>query len=431
MLLLRLPVLTLLAVVSASASTRMPPALPVIPRAVTIGAEVTPQPASEPTWVRLGPDYQIGDGLSLQVSVHPAKPAELVLATRPFGMYLSTDAGVTWKKTGTQFGADLNQGPNWGLTRAPSNPDIIYVGLENPGIWRSDDGGRTWTDRSQNLPKGRAQRGTVSAVHPQDPDTVWLGTDGGLFKSKDGGRTWKMLEKGLPTGKGKNGGDRNQTISSVLLDPRNPDVVRIGIYASGEGEPAGVWRSDDGGDTWRSTSVGIPTGHFELDKTKAGLQGLKVKPDWIHRLEQGVNAPDTLYAVTGSGFACSLDGGATWKLLPDQRIGNSLGVDPRDAQRVAVGKSDGGVLFSGDGGQTWRDLSAGLPTGKTAQAEAKAVAFTLVLPDGTKLEASGTPRSQVHGVESFTFAPQRPDLLYVSVTAGVFQIVVPAPAAKP
>jgi hypothetical protein len=396
-----------------------------------VGADQRPQPAQEPTWVRIGPDYRIGEGIATQVSVHPKRPTEMVAATRPFGMWLSENAGNTWKRTGTPFDAGLNSGPNWGLVRAPSDPDIVYVSLENPGMWRSPDGGRTWVDRSASLPGGRAKRGVVVAVHPRQPDTVWMGTDGGLFKTSDGGQTWRALTRGLPTGRTKNDGDRHQTVSAVLLDPRNPDTVRIGIYATGNNEPAGVWRSDDGGESWQSTSAGIRrdraqfTGGTEIERKLHQL----LQPDWIHWLVQSASEPDTLYARAGSGFYRSRDGGTTWQHMPDAAIQMGMAVDPADALRVVAAKRDGGALLSDDGGESWRDIGAGLPTGKVASASEQKI--VLKLPDGSTMDLGGSLRSQVHVVESFTFAPDDHLTLYASATSGVYRLKLAPRASQP
>ena len=394
-------------------------------------AVITPQAADEAPWELIGPGYKIGTGITTQVSFHPQSPTEMLLATRPYGMYLSEDGGKTWKQTGTPFDAGLNSGPNWGLVRAPSNPAIVYVSLENPGAWRSDDGGRTWSDRSGTLPGGRAKRGVVVAVHPTNPDVVWMGTDGGLFKSTNGGRIWRPLTKGVPTGKVKEDNDRHQTVCSVILDPRNPDLVRIGIYATGHDEPAGVWRSDDGGETWKSTSVGIDNAFPENQNEDPKMKQLAKarRPDWIHWMVQAASQPDTLYIRAGSGTYVSRDGGGMWKKLPEIPASYGLEVDPTNPQRLVAARLDGGALLSDDGGQSWHDLSLGLPRGKVDGVKDQKI--TLKLPDGTSMELNAHLRSEVHVVESFAFAPGNPSIINASTSSGLYRLTLPAPPRSP
>ena len=98
-------------------------------------------------------------------------------------------------------------------------------------------------------------------------------------------------------------------------------------------------------------------------------------------------------------------------------------VDPTDPLRLVAAKRDGGVWLSDDGGETWRDLSAGLPTGKVAGVKDHAI--TIRLPDGSHIQANSNLRSQVHVVESFAFAPDNHLTLYASATSGLYRITLP------
>ena len=172
-------------------------------------------------WQRLGPDYRPGEATCQNVLPHPRRTGELVVGARPTGLLLTIDNGRTWQHTSEAFNPDGTIGPNpESLARAPSSADVVYAGIESRGVRRSDDGGKTWRDLSQTLPKGRARNGVSVAVHPHDPQTVWLGTDGGIFKTIDGGRHWRRLTRGLPSGAVKSGNDVSQTVVKIIVDAR-------------------------------------------------------------------------------------------------------------------------------------------------------------------------------------------------------------------
>ena len=133
-----------------------------------------------------------------------------------------TDYGKTWRHTSERFSKDGHIGPNpESMDRAPSRPETVYAGIESLGVRRSDDGGKTWRDLSKSLPKGGMHNGVSVAIHPIDPETAWLGTDGGIFKTNDGGKNWRRLKQGLPTGETKNSKSVTQTITKIFVDGTN------------------------------------------------------------------------------------------------------------------------------------------------------------------------------------------------------------------
>ncbi len=366
------------------------------------------------TWQRLGPDYEPSEGLCYHVLPHPDRTQELLVGTRPLGLLLSTDDGKTWTRTSEEFPKSGNIGPNQeSMARAPSRPDTIYAGIEKLGVRRSDDGGKTWRNLAATLPKGRARNGVSVAIHPTDPETAWLGTDGGIFKTVDGGEHWRRLTEGLPTGKGENNTDVNQTIAKILIDTENPDRLWLGMYASGLNEPAGVWRSNDGGESWSAASAGIDTG----DQT---VGPMTYRRDWVMGLARCIAEPKVFFVSTPFAVYRSEDGARSWVKLPHEGGAGALAIHPRDPKRLFLAIDGGRVKHSRDAGHTWSDLSDGLRLGREPNAPVYRVNF--VGPDGKTQVLEGTDSRFVNKVASFRFDPRDPDILYAAAHAGVYRL---------
>ncbi len=180
------------------------------------------------------------------------------------------------------------------------------------------------------------------AVHPEDPRILYAGTQtGGVFKSIDGGATWR------PSNAGLGGGTPNAGLRALVIDPRDPDTV----YAATLND--GIFRSGDGGRSWVPASQGLP-------RAGAGFQ-------WIFSLILDPRSPHTLYAGGLGGVFRSTDGGRTWKPrragLPEGRSIWTLALDPATGMLWAGCDLAGGVFRSADQGKSWKASSSGIPTG--------------------------------------------------------------------
>lgn len=264
----------------------------------------------------------------------------------------------------------------------PKNPDIIYVAT-NDYIFKTRDGGRTWT----NLSKGMSHSRVISmAVDPAYPATVYAGTKGdAVYKSYDGGQRWVSLRAGLDDAtissvvnqfvfdpaenthlfaattmgvfETTNGGDtwvkRMDGMKEVLmvvtlcLDPTRPSR----LYA---GTSGGVYRSVDGAGHWEKVNNGLVAPEMVKSSRALNVTAIQVDP----------HEPNTVYAATLSGLYKSTDAAATWT-----RIGESL----HDQMIIAMvlDRSRPGVVYlagregvhrSEDGGATWQTLNDGLAT---------------------------------------------------------------------
>lgn len=234
-----------------------------------------------------------------------------------------------------------------------------YMGATGGGVWKTVNAGITWTPISD----GYFQSGSVGAiaVSESNPNIIYVGMGeaclrsnisrgDGVYKSTDAGKTWRNI--GLR--------DSSQ-IGAVLIDPTNPDLVYVAAvgHPYGANEERGVFRSEDGGATWKKSL-------YVNDKTGAvDLVADPHDPRTIYAATwQVLRRPWDIYPVgPGSGIYKTTDGGDTWTRLTDglpQDMGKiGLAVSPVDTQRVwaTVGGDNGGVYRSDDGGKTWKLLN--------------------------------------------------------------------------
>ncbi len=244
----------------------------------------------------------------------------------------------------------------------PGTPDVLYIGVNNGGVWKSADYGRTWTPIFDDQSTGSI--GAV-AVAPSDPQTLYVGSGEGLqrpdlsvgdgvYKSTDGGRTWRHL--GLRDG---------QQIPAILVDPRDPNRVFVAVlgHPYGPNDERGIYRSTDGGETWQKVLFKDDnSGGMDLGFDPANPQTVFAVLWAARQAPWEIGSSWTL--STNNGLYKSTDGGTTWRQitagLPGAaeglgRIG--LAVAPGAPARIyaVVGASKSGGLYrSDDGGEHWR-----------------------------------------------------------------------------
>ena len=239
-----------------------------------------------------------------------------------------------------------------------SNTSIIYAAVGPSGVWKSVNAGVTW------LPvfhKENAVAVGAVAVSQSNPDIVWAGSGeatarnsvgigDGVYKSEDGGKTWKNM--GLPD---------SRHISRIIIDTANPDVVYVGSqgHLFGPNEERGVFKTADGGKTWKRTLFVNPdTGASDLaiDPSNnkilyAGMWNYRRNPFYFRS------------GGAGSGVYRTLDGGETWKILDGNglpstevivgRIGLGVSRSRPNVVYALVEAKDGGLFRSDDKGETW------------------------------------------------------------------------------
>ncbi len=325
-------------------------------------------------WRMIGPHR---GGRTVGATGIPHQPNIFYIGVNNGGVWKTTDYGRTW--------FPIFDGQSTGsigtITVAPSNPDIIYVGsgegLHRPdlstgnGIYKSTDAGKTWMhlglQNGQQIPK--------IAVDPKNPDRIFVAVLGhpygpneerGIYRSTNGGKTFeKILYK-----------DENTGGDDVTIDPHDPNIIFATLWESREGPwengawsgtGGGIYKSTDGGTTWKKLSKGLPENlvqaHIAIAPSSSSIIYVAI----------GTTEPNDYGTGKGMGIYRSDDGGDNWKKIsddgrPEARIGGGdvpeLMVDPKNSEIVY--STSIVVWRSVDGGKTWTGIR-GAPGGDDYQ----------------------------------------------------------------
>jgi len=331
-------------------------------------------------------------------------PSVFFAATASGGVWKSEDGGLSWKPVFD----DQPISSIGSIAIAPSDPNVVYAGsgeanirgnvAAGNGIYKSTDGGKTWT----HVWTQEGQIGTM-VVHPKNPDVAFAAVLGhafgpnperGVYRTTDGGKTWKqVLKKDADTG-----------ASDVALDPSNPNIVFAGLWQARRrpwemtsgGPGSGLWISRDGGDTWKQlTENGLPEGiwgkigvavapsdgrrvYALIEAEKGGLfrsddggeswelatasRELRQRAWYYSTLTVNPVNPDEVWAPQVPMLR-SIDGGRTFQQVRTIHHGDHHDVwfDPKNPKRM-IASHDGGVDISTDGGATW--VLPALPIGQ-------------------------------------------------------------------
>ena len=232
-------------------------------------------------------------------------------------------AAADWQPAGWGGG-----GLFWAAAFHPTKPDVIYMGGDVGGVYRSDDAGAHW----RMINHGLTNYAVYSlATGPAAPDTIYAGTTGGLSRSTDGGLHWTFLPE-TARAQLHITAERGKSIRSIALDPVDSHV----LYA---GTPLGfVSTRTDSGDHWTKVYA-VPKGSISSVMVNA-------------------HDPRQIYAATSAaGLVRSADGGATWQDLKTPSSANSVAIAPSDAKVLLGGFGAAGIYRSTDGGQTWQKVA--------------------------------------------------------------------------
>ena len=299
-------------------------------------------------------------GRSAAVTGVPGQPSTYYFGGTGGGVWKTTDGGQTWKNISDGFfGGSIGA-----VAVSEWDPNVIYVGggevtvrgnvSHGYGMWKSEDAGKTWKhlglDDSRRIPRIR--------IHPRNPDLVYAAVLGhlfgpneerGVYRSKDGGATWeKVLFVNDEVG-----------AADLVMDPTNPRILyastwrirRTPYSLESGGEGSGLWKSTDGGDTWEEVTGkdnGLPRGTL-------GIIGVTVSPANPDRVWAIVEAQD-------GGVFRSDDGGETWTKINDERklrqrawYYSRIYADPKNEDKLYALN----VRFwrSKDGGKTYESIS--------------------------------------------------------------------------
>ncbi len=351
------------------------------------------------TWRCIGPPR---GGRVITVAGHPTERMTFYFGAVGGGVWKTTDGGVYWENITDGYFTTAAVGA---IAVAESDPNVIYAGTGEPtirgdvsygdGVYKSTDGGKTWT----NVGLGDTNHISQIRIHPTNPDLVYVAAMGhafgpneerGVFRTKDGGATWeKVLYKSDKAG-----------IGDLTMDATNPRILYAAVYEqirnfwslTSGGPDSGIWKSTDGGDNWTelTNNKGLPDGL----KGKIGLTVSPAKPDRVWAIIEAEGEKAGVYRSDDSGatwsqlssnrdliqrpwYYChifadpqdaetvyitnlklwkSVDGGKNYTEITTPHGDNhGLWIDPKDPQRMING-NDGGGCVSFNGGATWSTI---------------------------------------------------------------------------
>ena len=314
-------------------------------------------------------------GRIADIAIHPKNESIWYVAVGSGGVWKTQNAGTTW----TPIFDDESTYTTGCITLDPSNPEIVWVGSgENvggrhvaygDGVYRSLDGGKNW----KNMGLKKSEHISKIIVHPHNSDIVWVASQGplwskggerGLYKTTNGGISWsRVLGNNEWTG-----------VTDIMIDPRDSNILYAATWdrhrtvaaLMGGGPGTAIYRSDDGGDTWKILKNGLPNNpdsngdgiidEEDLPSSNMGKIGLAISPQ----------NPDVIYAAieldrTKGGVYRSEDRGETWDKMSDTVSGGTgphyyqeLYASPHKFDRLYL--MNVRVLTSEDGGKTFVQL---------------------------------------------------------------------------
>jgi photosystem II stability/assembly factor-like uncharacterized protein len=335
----------------------------VLPFAQSIAQSIDTSFYSMLRWRMIGPHR---GGRTVGAVGVPQQPNVFYIGVNNGGVWKTTDYGRTW----IPIFDDQPTGSIGDIVVAPSNPNVIYVGsgegLQRPdlsvgdGIYKSTDGGKTWMNTGlkdaqqiggMDIDPANENRVFVAALgHPYGPNA-----ERGVYRTLDGGKNWeRVLYK-----------DENTGAIQVTIDPKKSNTVYAALWAGRQGPwengawngpESGLFKSTDGGNTWTKLTNGLPT-------TQQGLSriGFGIAPSDPNRIYASVDAASL------SGIYRSDDAGASWRRIQtDSRLFGrgtdfaEIKVDPKNADIVYSGNI--AAWKSVDGGMSWKEFR-GAPGG--------------------------------------------------------------------
>ena len=290
----------------------------------------------------------------------PTQPLTYLAGYTGGGLWRTDDAGINWRNISD---GHFRSGSVGAIAVAPSDPNVIYVGMGEEsirgqsstygdGVYRSTDQGRSWA----NVGLGATRQISAVRVHPADPDVVYVAAQGdrwkgtaerGIYRSRDGGATWTLVLKGVNAFSGA---------SDLTMDATNPRILyatfwdhqRTPWQVRSGGDGSGIWKSIDGGDSWTRLTTGLPA-----LMGKIGISVSPADPDRVYAIVEAERG----------GLYRSDDAGKTWARLSEDRLIQTrswyymkVTADPKNADVVWVMNSP--VLKSIDGGRTFRVIQA-------------------------------------------------------------------------
>ncbi len=402
--------------VSAALLAQKPQAPAAAPAQKPQAASTTPAPKAEApksalteaalsglAFRNIGP--AIMSGRISDIAIHPQRRDVWYVTVGSGGVWKTENGGNSWTPI---FDGQSSYSIGC-VTLDPSNPDTVWIGTgENvsgrhvgvgDGVYRSLNGGKTWTNMGLRTSDHIAR----ILVDPRHSNVVYVAAEGplwssggerGLYKSTDGGATWTLsLEISKDTG-----------VTSAELDPSNPDILYAAAYQRrrsvaaflGGGPESGIHKSTDAGKTWRKLTVGLPEG----DMGKIGLAVSPIDPRVVYATVEA--SPE------GRGFYRSSNRGESWEKRNPYISGGTgphyyqeIFADPNHFDRVY--QMDPGLRATDDGGATWRRVNE-----KSKHGDNHAMAFVKGEPDYLLNGSDGGVYESRDGAKTWRFFENLP-----------------------
>jgi len=291
------------------------------------------------------------------------------LGTSSGGLFRSDDGGRTWT-----FNAQFGFNAEYVLERIaidPRDSQVMYVALwsiddrSRGALYKSTDGGKSW----ESIPAMQDKSIRALALAPSNPDVLVVGALQGIFRSEDAGAHWQTLSEGTTI----------KNVHSLAISPQDSNVIFAGTWHLG-------WKTSDGGHTWSSLSKGILddsdifsimvdpvnpsivyasacSGIYKSDdfgESFRKLAGIPFSARRTHVLKSVVGSPGAVYAGTTQGLWRTTDAGASWKQLTTSAVVvNDVIVDWREANHVIVASDRIGILTTFDAGRSFDPSNRG------------------------------------------------------------------------
>lgn len=283
-------------------------------------------------WTKLGPD----GGDVTMIAVDPLAP-QTVWTTAFSGVFKSMDGGGHWVKL---LATPL---PAYAVALHPTNSAVAFAADGSRRLFRTTDGGASWSQSGTGITPGSASTGSRIAFRPGDAAVVYYAAGAALFKSTDSGATWATISSGVVTGK---------SILDLAVDPTAPDTVTLVLSLYGP------HRTTDGGATWVPATTGLPT------SVSGSTTYVRVTS-----FAQDPGSPGKMFVTSGQDgrIYATANGGGTWAALSAGALSaTSLLVAPGDGQTLYAGAPDtfdadptylSRIWKSTDGGTTWGSVT--------------------------------------------------------------------------
>ena len=308
----------------------------------------------------------------VSIALHPTKPNLLYIATDE-AVYKTRDEGATW----TRLNGELTRTRVISLAIDPQLPANVIAGTNGDGTYKSPDGGRNWHQFNEGI-----QKGTISAIvnqvvfNPYGTDTLYAGTTVGVFRSSNGGRTWTERMQGMT---------EINFVVTLAIDPERPNIMFAGTTG-------GVYRTKNATESWEKITTGMVPFDAKMASMALGVNSIVIDPINTHVVyagttqglfkssnhgEQWSKIQQTLgdvyisgiqldpfdtkivYLATSQGVRKSTDGGQSWQLKNEGLEATSIRsiqMNPQDSRILYVGTNGAGLHRSRNGGDTWTRL---------------------------------------------------------------------------